>query len=383
MKFIFFFITFFMSLEAMGYANFIGHGYPSCLNCHFNPMGGGQLNDYGRAVSATAISGRLIYPESFNEEKIAYMSGFLFKKPSQNWLRTQVNYRGFNLIRNPGSSENEIKTWIPMQRDLRVTLKFGENDKLIFSGDYGKTPYPLNGIEGEDYDEYRSRSHYVGYRFTPSFGLYAGLMDKAYGIRVIEHSAYSRLLPQVTQNDQTHGILGHYLNENWEIGAHIFGGNLAQDQELRMKGFSSIVEKTFLNIHRIGFSFQQSKNDFLELLSYSTHARLNVKEGSALLAELGETKKKTKNSIEERTSRYGLLQGFVRPWRGFYVLTNVEYLKNDTTFDSYNVRWGPGIQYFPMQRLELRADIYNTRNFSPGSSTLDSWLLLYQLHLWF
>ncbi len=208
-------------------------------------------------------------------------------------------------------------------------------------------------------------------------------MDKAYGIRVIEHSAYSRLLPQVTQNDQTHGILGHYLNENWEIGAHIFGGNLAQDQELRMKGFSSIVEKTFLNIHRIGFSFQQSKNDFLELLSYSTHARHNVKEGSALLAELGETKKKTKNSIEERTSRYGLLQGFVRPWRGFYVLTNVEYLKNDTTFDSYNVRWGPGIQYFPMQRLELRADIYNTRNFSPGSSTLDSWLLLYQLHLWF
>ena len=78
------FLIFFMILlsgRGWSYANFIGHGYPSCINCHFNPFGNGQLTDYGRAVSATAISAKTFYPKSWNEEKIAYTSGFLFRKP--------------------------------------------------------------------------------------------------------------------------------------------------------------------------------------------------------------------------------------------------------------------------------------------------------------
>src|SRR5690606_23764750 len=96
-----------------GYAHFIGHGYTSCINCHFNPSGGGMLNDYGRAVSATTISSR-IFNEKTDEEKLAYTSGFLFRKPKQEFFRTQVNYRGFQLVRNPGSKV-ESKEWINMQ----------------------------------------------------------------------------------------------------------------------------------------------------------------------------------------------------------------------------------------------------------------------------
>lgn len=365
---------------ASAYTQFIGHSYTSCLNCHFNPSGGGPLNDYGRVVSATLISSGALYPKSWNEEKVAYTSGFLFRKPKQDWLRTQINYRGFQLVQNPGSSKNEQKRWINMQADARAILKFGENDKFIMVGQYGYAPLPQN-FEGNQ-PEWRSREHYIGYRPNPKFGIYAGLMDKVFGIKVIEHIAFSRQAPEVTQNDQTHGVMAHYLGEKWEMFAHGFVGNLSQDQDLRMKGGSIMVERQAFDIHRIGASVMKSSNSYQDLLSYSAHTRLNLKEGSSMLAELGQVNRKTENGSDDRTMRYGLLQTYLRPVRGVYFLANIEYFKRDIKLDDYTTRWGPGIQYFPIQRLELRFDAYNTRSFAEKSSTKDSWMYLLQTHIW-
>lgn len=372
-----------LPFKAFSYANFIGHGYTSCLNCHFNPFGGGPLNDYGRVVSATAIGSTALYPKSMTEEKLAYMSGFLFRKPKQEWLRTQLNYRGFQVVRHPGSTNNEQAKWINMQADARVILKFGENDKFISVINYGYAPLPTEVPKGTKENEWRSREHYVGYRFTPKFGLYAGLMDKVFGIKVIEHIAFSRVAPQVTQNDQVHGLTAHYLGDTWELGTQAFAGNLSQDEDLRMKGGSAMIEKTFFDIHRVGASVSSSQNEYSKLLSYSAHTRLNLKEGSAILAELGQTKKTTENGVEALTSRFGLLQTYLRPWRGTYFLANIEYFNRNIEQDDYTVRWGPGLQYFLAQRIELRGDLYNTRSFSPDSSTKDEWMYLIQTHLWF
>lgn len=367
---------------AWGYAQFIGHGYTSCINCHFNPFGNGQLTDYGRAVSATAISSNALYPKSWDEEKIAYSSGFLFRKPKQKWLRTQINYRGFQLVSNPGSKSNQKEEWINMQFDARAALKFGEGDKAILVGDYGRVPDSENLPPGENQHDFRSRNLYAGYRFSKKFGLYAGLMDKVYGLRVVEHIAYSRLNPQITQNDQTYGVAGHYLDEQWEGGVHFFNGNNYQDAEYKMKGASTMFEKTISNLHRIGASFLTSSNDYLKLTSYAVHGRFNLKEGSALLAELGQTDKTSRKDSPSMTSRYGLLQTYVRPIRGLYVLANIEYLKNNISENDYILRWGPAIQYFPIQRIELRADIYDTRNFLSTTSRKDSWMYLLQAHIW-
>lgn len=372
----------FFTKLSWGYANFIGHGYTSCINCHFNPFGNGQLTDYGRAVSATAISARTFYPKSWTEEQIAYSSGFLFRKPEQKWIRTQINYRGFTLVRNPGSGSNEDKQWIPMQFDARLALKFGENDKFIFAADYGKVPLSPVLEEGESDQKYRSRALYAGYRFNSKLGIYAGLMDKVYGIRVIEHIAYSRENPKITQNDQTYGVAGHYIFGEWEGGTHLFLGNYNQDASYRMKGGSTMIEKTIFGLHRVGASFLTSKNDYERLTSYAIHGRFNVKDGSSILAELGQTDKTPQDQGANKTARYGLLQTYIKPIRGLYVLANIEYQKNDINESDYTVRWGPGIQYFPIQRIELRADIYDTRNFISNSSMKDAWMYLLQTHIW-
>lgn len=376
----FFLLFILLSTKSWAYPNFIGHGYTSCLNCHYNPAGNGPLTDYGRAVSATAISSGALYPEKWTEEKIAYTSGFLFRKPKQDWLRTQINYRGFQLVRNPGSSQSETKQWINMQADARLILKFGKNDRFVTVVNYGYSPKPTG--TDEDMQEWRSREHYMGFRFTPKFGVYAGLMDKAYGIRFVEHILVNRTTPQVTMNDQVHGVMGHYLGEKTEFFGHAFVGNLSQEEDVRMKGGSFMFERTVGDIHRLGASVMQSSNEYLKLLSYSVHGRWNLKEGSAVLGEFGQTDRKADASFFDKTARFGVLQTYLRPWRGIYLFSNIEYYQDDIEKEPYFVRWGPGIQYFPIQRLEFRADIYNTRNFSPDSSNKDSWMYLLQAHVW-
>lgn len=379
MKFILLLLSLMFTSQVLAYSNFIGHGYTSCLNCHYNPSGGGPLNDYGRVVGATLISGRGLYPSSWSEEKIADSAGFLFRKPKQDFLRTQINYRGFQLVRNPGSSESETKQWINMQFDGRAILKFGKNDRFIMVGNYGYAPRPQGA--DEDISEWRSREHYLGFRITPKLGIYTGLMDKVFGIKVIEHIAYSRTLPQVAQNDQVHGVMAHYLGDMWEMMGQGFVGNLSQDDDLRMKGASLWAERTIFDTHRVGTSFMKSSNQYLDMLSYAAFTRLNLKDGAALLGEFGQTVKTPKTS-DATTSRYFLLQTYLRPTRGLYFLGNIEYNQLDLKQEDYTMRWGPGVQWFPMQRFEIRLDVYNSRTFAPQTTTEDSWMYLLQTHIW-
>lgn len=381
MKFIFVFTLLLFSSQVFAYSNFIGHGYTSCLNCHFNPTGGGPLNDYGRVVSATLISSNAFYPASMTEEQVAHTSGFLFRKPKQDWLRTQVNYRGFQLVNHPGGRK-ETKRWINMQLDARAIVKFGENDRFVAVGNFGYAPSPQTLPTKEKQSDWRSREYYLGYRFTPKVGVYAGLMDKVFGLKVIEHIAFSRTVPQAAQNDQVHGVMAHYLGEKWETTGQFFLGNMGQDENIRSKGASLTTERTIFDNHRLGLSVLKSKNEFFDLSVASLHTRINLKEGSALLAEFGQSSRKTANKSDDRSERYGLLQTYLRPFRGLYFLTNVEYYQANIKEEPYIVRWGPGVQYFPIQRVELRLDVYNTRSFNPSSSAYDSWMYLFQTHLW-
>ncbi len=380
MRFFLLLIFFITSSAALAYPHFIGHSYTSCLNCHYNPAGNGPLTDYGRAISATLISSGAFYPESMTEEQIAHTSGFLFRKPKQNYVRTQINYRGLQLVRNPGSSSSEIKQWINMQSDASLILK-SPSDRFLAVVNYGYTIKPAGSAT--ETDQWKSREHYLGFRFTPKIGLYAGLMDKVYGIRVVEHTSVNRTTPEVTQKDQAHGVKAHYLGEKYEAFVHGFVGDLAKKSEARKKGGSFMFERTVGDIHRIGASVMHAKDEVQKLLSYAIHGRWNLKEGSAVLAELGQSSRSSEdvNSLN-KTSRYGLLQTYLRPVRGVYLFTNIEYYQDDTQMEPYLVRWGPGLQYFPINRIELRGEILNTRVFSPDTASKDLWSYLVQVHVW-
>lgn len=366
--------------DAAAYPHFVGLGYTSCITCHYNPFGSGPLNDYGRALSATAVSGRSFHADSFSEEEIANKSGFFFAAPNNTFFRPSLDYRGLLLKRNFGE-ENVETEFINMMLDLNLVLKNASNS-LIFSSTIGYAPVPI-GLEDsdEDIEEYRLRELYVGWRMSDSFGIYIGLMDKIYGLRIAEHTAYSRSVTNLSQNDQSYGAQIHYNSSNFEVGAGYFIGNLVQDEELRQVGASAKVDYIVSHKSTIGISALQSQNDFLENYMGAFHFKTAVGKGSAFMAEYGSVSQKNISSSESSSENYLLSQAYLKLARGTYLLNSVEHLESDQG-DS-RLRFGPGLQLFPIQRLELRFEFYNTRYFSNSSSTNDSLDFLSQAHLWF
>jgi hypothetical protein len=368
---------------AGAYPSYISYGYQSCLACHFNPMGNGPLTDYGRSVAATELSDRMLWSQRLrkDDEKLADLSGFFFGKPPVDWLRPSASYRGLYYETNPGRKDKKGQ-WINMDASAALVAKFFAQDKLIFVGQISYAPKPLASQgDGKTYESYRSRETYMGYRFTKSFGIYAGLMDKAFGIRVPDHIAFSRMVTRNTENDQTHGILFHYLSEKFEFALQPFAGNLVQENNLRQKGGATQIGWMTGETTRLGASLAVSSSEVLAMTEYSIDVRSGFDKGNSLLLEVGQVASTPKGGTQS-TDRYVFLQNQWLLRRGLSTILTAEMFQPDIKVSGETYRFGPGIQYIPIQRVELRADIYDTREHSPSYSD-DSWAVTGQLHLWF
>jgi hypothetical protein len=371
-------------LKAAAYPNYISYGYHSCVSCHYNPMGNGPLTDYGKAVASTELTDRVFWPKSIadNDEKINDLTGFFFSKPTVDWLRPSASYRGLYLETDPGKGSQKSR-WINMDASAALVAKFFTDDKLILVGSISYAPSPIaEASSGKSFKNYRTREHYIGYRFSPDFGIYAGLMDKAFGIRVPDHTAFSRTVTRLDQDDQTHGVLLHYLTDVFELAVQPFVGNLVQEKNLRQQGVTAQTGIFLGDTTRLGASYANSKSEFLAETMYSVDARAGFGSSNSLLFELGQVQS-TPAGGKKSTDRYVFLQNQWLLRRGLSPLLTAELLQPDIKANGEIYRFGPGIQYFPTYRVELRADIYDTRERSSAAYSDDSWMITGQVHLWF
>jgi len=182
---------------ALAYPNFIGFGYTSCLNCHYNPGGNGPLTDYGRALGATVIAAKPFFDKRATDEQLGQQSGFLGTHPLPAWISLAADYRGLQIFDDIGGSSapagSSRSRWIHMQAEGSLVLKT-LRDRLFGSATLGYVPVPrtVPPAERSLISTWISREHYVGFRPHKSFGVYAGFMDQTFGLRVPDHNAYIR-----------------------------------------------------------------------------------------------------------------------------------------------------------------------------------------------
>lgn len=371
--------------RALGYANFIGYGYTSCATCHYNSFGNGPLNDYGRALWATEIAGRMFHSSSTDDETIGNQSGFLGSTKLPDFWRPSIGYRGLNYVSNLGGASSQSR-YIHMQADFSNVFLFGAREDLAIVVTVGYVPKPF-GSQSNDpaiTSNIISREHYVRYSIGRTFKIYGGMMDKVYGLRIPDHNAFSRQQTGIAQNDQAHGAAVHYTTDKLEVGVHGFGGNLFQNADLRQVGASTMFEWELAEKFRLGGSFLTSANKFVGLNMAALHTRIGVGKGSSIMAELGAIGRQPKNGNASSTGAYGLLQNLLRLTRGVHWLTTMEYYTADATkLQTKQMRFAPGVQWFPAQRIELRAEAVNSRSYDPDTVQRDVWDFLGQIHLYF
>lgn len=378
----------FISFKAWSYPQYISLQYTSCLTCHYNPQGNGPLNDYGRGVAATAIAGRVGIDKTTTEEDLVKNSSFPGIDPQTNsWLRPMIGYRGLGYDSNAFTGESQ-RRWINMQLDGSLVLKGGSRDQYIASFTYGTRP--TNRIDQNNLMETKgySREHYIGWRPTTKVGVYAGKMDKAFGLRIPDHNLTSRRATRTAQFDQVHGVMIHAVGETLEGSIHGYVGDLNEsDETLRDEGFSGIFEWGVSAQNRLGVSYMNNRLGENQTTVIAVHDRLGLGKGHSLMAEVGEITL-TPDNGEVRKTMYGFLQSHLMLTRGLWLQGTFDYYKGKITggggglIDDEILSVGPGIQWFPRQKIELRLDIYNQRSFNETVAAKDSWRALAQVHLW-
>jgi hypothetical protein len=374
--------------ESRAFPSAIGHGYTSCLNCHFNPQGSGALTDYGRAVGATAFAAVPFYAKKPGrsaeevDEFLGQTSGFLGSTQLPAWFRPAFNYRGLHLAQNLTEDE-PVSRFITMQVDATVVLKT-RGDKMVAVGRLGYYPVPENVPPAQRpvAKSLISREHYVGTRIARKFGVYAGMMDTAFGIRVPDHNAFLRSKTLLNQNDQSHGLLLHYGGESSDVAVQVLAGNLYQAPELRMQGVSVMAERDWGRDSRWGVSGYSANNEYRSREMGAVHTRLGFGGHSSLLGQVGLIRNRPEGFDPELGGYFfGQYQAPIA--RGLNTLVTTEfYTANIGAEGERRYRAGPSLQYIPAQRLELRVDLLGSRN--TGSSTLspDSFTLQSQVHVW-
>lgn len=370
----------FLAPSAFAYPEFIGYKYSSCLTCHYNGHGNGPLNDYGRALWSAEIAGT-IWSRGKSDEQLAESSGFLGRTELPWWIRPGIKARQLAYQINPPAKKTQSVT---MQAEANLALFADKSQKYAFIGSFGYVPVPqrLKGLPGEDVDEWISREHYFRIQALKDLWLYLGMTDKVYGIRIVDHTAYSRDRVGLAQNDQSHGLVLHYIQSKWEATLNLFAGNLYQEENLRQQGASFLYEYELKNAWRIGTTGLYSSNKFVGNSRLGILTKYGAGEGAALLFEAGFIDDAIKGG-ESTRGYYLFSELFQKVFRGYHLfVTGQAYKRDMTSGQADSLRTGIGMLAFPMARTEVRIGLENNREYTSSSEVApETWALLMQFHL--
>jgi hypothetical protein len=380
-------VALFISRAATAYPEFIGYGYSTCITCHYNGNGGGPLSDYGRALWSSEIASRALFPSNVTDERLAAASGFLGPVELPVWFRPHIKYRGLAYRMNPGSASTDSSHYYHMQADAGFTLQ-DSMSKYLATITWGRMVAPSEANLDTGLTRFLAREYYARVEFVKTWWIYAGLIEKVFGIRNIDHTSYQRTYQgfNVVNDDpngvgESQGVILQKVEDKWEVSANYFFGNPYDDPIYRQRGFSMTSEFEIGENKRLGASIFSASSDVLKKQMAAVHYRQQIAKGSALMAEWGLIQDQVP-SASQSIGSYSLLQGLVSLSRGYNLKTTIERYNQTFSPNSPDQwKWSFGFLMFPLPRFEFRAEVVNFRQFTSQGSSDDSWALEGQVHV--
>ncbi len=371
-------------LCAHAYPDFISYGYKSCITCHFNGAGGGALNDYGRSLFATEFTST---DPKANDETLSNESGFLGSTELPWWIRPGFKFRGLFLRTRLEDSKNSTSRFIPMQVSFNTAFLLDEKADKIFVGtvDYMPVPVRFGSTSEKKPLSFIAKEYYFRSLLSKGYILYTGLMDKPYGIRHPDHTAFNRGVNSfgLNQNDQSHGLTLQMNYDKYEMFINYFLGNYNQESALRQKGFSFMGEYSLTKELTLGLSLLKSNNSYLDLTRVGLHSRVGFAKAKSIMGELGfRTDKPLQIGDPVKNGFYSYIQSLITMSKGYNFLTTYQTYKDDlTSTGTVRNKLGFGLLAFPWQKTEIRAEVINDRTVADQSSAPDTWTAQAQVHL--
>ncbi|HEX4449023.1 MAG TPA: hypothetical protein VH044_19920, partial [Polyangiaceae bacterium] len=241
---------------AAAYPWMIRHGYTGCTPCHSDPSGGaGVLTEYGRAQSDLLL--RMRYRESSDSGEADSTSGFLGGiAPLPEQLRLGGDFREA-YFSNQVEGAPVQQEFITMRADLTADIKVG---RFRAAGNIGYAPQGdlAAALTDAPQENLISREHWLGAELDEdgAWLLRAGRMALPFGIRMIEHTLWTRSLTRTDFDDtQEYGLALSYSGSGFRTEIMGIAGNFEIKQdEFRERGYSAYAEYAPLTTLAIGAS---------------------------------------------------------------------------------------------------------------------------------
>lgn len=186
-----------------------------CNMCHYAPAGGGMLTSWGRDEAADTLS------RGGNGEALHG----LVELPT--WLNLGGDLRLAGLAKDNGDIQGTRLLAFPMQADLSMRV---QKDGFYVQGIIGlrsqaRSSAPPEGSVREEagaLSRVVSREHYLGYKAKGSATSYrAGRFYAPYGLRLPDHTSYTRRYLGFNTLEETYGVSMSQNNRESEL--HLSG----------------------------------------------------------------------------------------------------------------------------------------------------------------
>jgi hypothetical protein len=207
---------------------------PTCTSCHISPAGGLLLNENGLAVAETmsTFGGA---PEAGNG---------LVTWPSWFQLGGDGRLAG-GVYYNLGAKG----AFFPMQADLDAAVR-----------GYNLTLFAMLGVQSGDSSRPQtfiaSREHWLMWQpdATQTDGLFvrAGRFMPVFGLRLAEHTAYTRRFGQTPLYGEAYGVAVAYVEPAWEVHVTGFAHDPLQDSTENGSGGAGYGEVRFSKVASVG-----------------------------------------------------------------------------------------------------------------------------------
>jgi len=362
---------------AHAYAWMIRHGYPGCAQCHFDPSGGGLLNDFGLGAAGDLLASHY----GSGEPTDAKPFFGLWTNPS--WLLAGGSFRDMLLFMKPDgasfSSQNVL-----MQADLRAGVSAGH---LRAAGSLGvitndNSPASVAG-------NLVAREYWAGWAFANDTVLVrAGRMNLPYGLRVIEHTLFVRVATRTDLNDtQQHGLSvaargGGFRGELMGIA----GNYQASPDAFRERGYSGYVEYAPVSRWAFGVSslLTHAADDVFLRAATTRQAHGLMLRGSPTeaVAILGEADLTvlSPSGAPTWTGVATMLQADLEPWQGLHFIGTGETWATGQPGAGTSWSGWASVDWFFIKHFDGRFDyVHSSLVQGPMRIPVDSFLL--QIHV--
>jgi len=194
---------------------FLARQYARCTGCHYSPTGGGLLTPYGRSLSREELSTFGKSPAGApagHEQEFAYGALRGVTGPVSLgfdvWpAHLEIESGGFKTTRD-----------FLMSTDLSAALRHGS---FTFYGELGRQP------RGDD-KRIASFEHWISYQPEHGLGLRVGRFIPAYGIKLADHTAFTRSTLELDNNQQLYALELSWNGERQLVQVSL-GPGLADD----------------------------------------------------------------------------------------------------------------------------------------------------------